>query len=200
MFKTQYHSSLPVEIASRDILNLGCGRKYIPDAINLDIVPDTHPDLLHDLNSVPWPLADNHFREVIASDVIEHLNDVMLTLEEIHRVCRHGAKVTITVPHFSCCNAFTDPTHRHYFGWSSFQYFTSESELSFYTRVRFRCNSSQIIFYPSLVNKLIWRLANRYPARYEQRWAWIFPAWFLSFELEVIKETDLDNRAGLITS
>ena len=25
------------------------------------------------------------------------------------------------------------------------------------------------------------------PARYEQRWAWVRPAWFLRFELEAIK-------------
>jgi hypothetical protein len=33
----------------------------------------------------------------------------------------------------------------------------------------------------------VWRLANRYPAAYERRWAWIFPAWYLYFELEVDK-------------
>jgi len=37
------------------------------------------------------------------------------------------------------------------------------------------------------VNKLVRRLANRYPAAYERRWTWIFPAWFLYFELEVVK-------------
>jgi hypothetical protein len=37
------------------------------------------------------------------------------------------------------------------------------------------------------VNKLVWRLARRAPAAYERRYAWMFPAWFLSFELVVIK-------------
>ena len=45
------------------------------------------------------------------------------------------------------------------------------------------------MFYPTLVNKLTWRIANRYPEAYERRWAWIFPAWFLSIDLEVLKET-----------
>ena len=44
----------------------------------------------------------------------------------------------------------------------------------------------------TLVNKLVWRLANRYPEAYERRWAWVFPAFFLSFELEVVK----DDREG----
>jgi hypothetical protein len=92
------------------------------------------------------------------------------------------------VPHFSCSNAFTDPTHRHYFGRFSFDYVTDGHELSFYSRARFVERTCRIIFHPTLLNKLVWRLANRYPAEYERRWAWIFPAWFLSVELEVIKE------------
>jgi len=31
------------------------------------------------------------------------------------------------------------------------------------------------------------RLANRFPKAYEERWAWILPAWFLYFELKAIK-------------
>jgi len=37
------------------------------------------------------------------------------------------------------------------------------------------------------VNRLVFRLANRFPERYERRWAWMFPAWFLYYELEVVK-------------
>ena len=35
----------------------------------------------------------------------------MKTMEEMHPVCRNGAIVKITVPHFSCANAFRNPTH-----------------------------------------------------------------------------------------
>jgi hypothetical protein len=53
--------------------------------------------------------------------------------------------------------------------------------------VRFRTLRRALIFAPTLFNKLAWRAANRWPNYYEHRWAWIFPAWFLSSELEVIK-------------
>lgn len=174
-------------LAERKILNLGCGNKHIPGAVNLDITDSTRPDVVHDLNVRPWPFPDGQFREVLAHDVIEHLDDVLATMEEIHRVCEDGAVVRITLPHFSCANAFTDPTHRHYFGWFSFHYFTGEHEFSFYTNVRFRTRRSQIVFRPSLANRIVLRLANRWPEAYERRWAWVFPAWFLYFELEVIK-------------
>jgi len=175
------------ELLQRDILNLGCGRKHLPGAINLDITTATNPDITHDLNVRPWPFPDDHFCEVHAYDVIEHVGDVVGTMEEIHRICRPQAMVRITVPHFSCRNAYTDPTHRHLFTCASFDYFTDGNDLSFYTQARFRIVSNRIFFYPTLLNKLIWRLANRYPETYEQRWTWIFPAWFLQFDLEVSK-------------
>ena len=175
------------ELLRFDVLNLGCGRKHLPAAINLDVTTATGPDVVHDLNVRPWPFPENHFREIHAYDVIEHLDDLILTVEEMHRISRPGGIVRITVPHFSSANAFTDPTHRHFFSASSFNYFTNASELSFYSKARFVVRSNRIFFYPSLMNKLVWRLANRYPVAYEQRWTWIFPAWFLQFELEVVK-------------
>ena len=168
-------------------LILGSGRKRTPGAVHVDVVAATYPDVIHDLNVRPWPFADDSFDEIIALDVLEHLDDLIVVFEEIHRVSAPGAVVRIAVPHFSCANAFTDPTHRHYFGWFSFHYFTGEHEFGFYTAVRFRALTRNIVFTPTLFNKLVWRLANRWPAYYEHRWAWIFPAWFVSAELEVLK-------------
>ena len=173
-------------------LVIGSGRKKIEGAINVDIVSDTNPDVQHDLNQRPWPFPDDSFEEVLAFDVIEHLEDIVAVMNEIHRLCRHGAVVKITVPHFSCANAFTDPTHRHYFSWFSFHYFTGENDFSFYSRSRFRRRDSRIVFAPTLLNKVVHRLANRYVAEYERRWAWSFPAWFLYFELEVVKQSNND--------
>jgi len=160
------------------------------------MVADTAPDVVHDLDDFPWPLPTGHFREVWAYDVLEHLDDIVAVMEEIHRVCAPGAIVKVTVPHFSCANAFTDITHRHYFGRFSFDYFTGENALGFYTRARFCKRAARLVFRPTLLNKLILRLANRWPAAYERRWAWMFPAWFLYFELEVVKGTTHASEEG----
>jgi predicted SAM-dependent methyltransferase len=167
-------------------LNLGCGRKRIKGAVNLDLTGAVDPDVVHDLNSRPWPFRPDSFEHVYAYDVIEHLDDVIATMNEIHRVCQGGAQVEITVPHFSCANAF-HPTHLHTFGYSSFHCITGEHESAFYTDRTFRQRASNLVFQPSLINKVVWRLANRFPGAYEMRWAWMFPAWFLYFNLEVIK-------------
>ena len=170
-----------------DILNLGSGRKLMNGAVNLDISAEVGADVVHDLATMPWPLPSGQFREVYAYDVIEHLDDVPRVMEEIHRICRPGARVHITVPHFSSGNAFTDPTHRHFFSCFSFDYFDESHGLAFYSRARFTRTRAQIVFYPTLVNKVVHRLANRYPQKYEQRWAWMFPAWFLSIDLDAVK-------------
>jgi SAM-dependent methyltransferase len=183
----QVNDDLQSKVTAGDRLNLGCGLSRVAEAVNLDIAAETHPDVVHDLNCLPWPFPDNHFREVLAYDVIEHLEGFFQVMEEIHRICRNGAVVRITVPHFSCGNAFADPTHRLFFSYRTFDYFTGENGIDFYTHARFRKRSSRMFFFPSFTNKLVWRLANRYPMAYELRWAWIFPAWYLYFELEVQK-------------
>lgn len=169
------------------VLNLGCGNKPIAGAVNLDVCDSVEADVVHDLNEHPWPFGDNSFTEIHAYDVIEHLDDVVLVMEELHRVARHRAKIQITVPHFSCANAYTDPTHRHFFGIQSFSYFAKGHPLNYYSAASFNVETINLVFAPSLLNKLVWRLAKRNLAEYERRWSWIFPAWFVAVTLEVLK-------------
>ena len=169
------------------VLNLGSGRKRRTGAINVDCTTRTSPDVVHDLNIRPWPFPDDAFGEVFAFDVLEHLDDIVATMEELHRVCRDGTRIEITVPHFSSGNAFTDPTHRHFFSRFSFDYFDHTHDFGFYSAAAFRVVRARVIFNAGWVNHLVARLANRYPRAYEQRWAWVFPAWFISFELRVVK-------------
>jgi SAM-dependent methyltransferase len=176
---------------TRRTLNLGSGRQYRPDAVNVDVTGDTSPDVVHDLNRRPWPFAADQFDRVIATDVLEHLDDTAAAMAEVHRVCAAGAIVELIVPHFSSDGAFTDPTHRHYFGAFTFDYFSAAHSNNFYSSARFEVESRRIVFRPTLANKLVARLGNRYPRAYEQRWAWIFPAWFVSVTLRVVKNNNL---------
>ena len=109
------------------------------------------------------------------------------SMEEIHRVCRDGAVLHLTTPHYTSPNAYTDPTHCHRFGYFTFDQFTGDSTHSHYTKVRFRYQSRQLIFLPSRKNSLMRRFANRRPEFYELHLAWIWPAWFLAIELVVEK-------------
>jgi SAM-dependent methyltransferase len=169
------------------VLNLGCGTTHLAGAVNLDIVADVEPDVVHDLRSFPWPFETATFSRVVALDVIEHLRDTVATMAELHRICKPGAVVQITTPHFSCANAFTDPTHERQLGYFSFDYFTGSATHRHYTKVRFSYVSRQLIFLPSRKNTLMRRIANRWPAFYERHLCWMWPGWFLSVELQVEK-------------
>lgn len=56
-----------------------------------------------------------------------------------------------------------------------------------YTSVRFRLVRRDLRFYGRYKNAPIQWFANRYPRFYEEHLCWMFPAWYLVFDLEVVK-------------
>ena len=177
---------MPDSVAGRE-LDLGAGNVVrVPGAVRADRSRDVRPDLVLDAAS-PLPFSDDRFDAVYCFDLLEHLDDIPSVLTEIHRVLRNGGKVLITTPHFSCANSFADPTHRHHFGWRSFEYFGDQHERRYYSRARFRISRRTIRFHGGLIDAVVRRLANRWPDWYEHRLAWLFPAWYLEFELVALK-------------
>jgi len=109
-------------------LNIGSGRDYREGWVNVD---KYYPraDLSFDLESYPWPLADNSVFEANAAHVLEHMHEWSDVLRELHRVCSDGAAVHIRVPNFASSIAFTDPTHRRFFSVRSFDYFDPSTKI-----------------------------------------------------------------------
>ncbi len=167
------------------ILSVGCGSKLPePNLVRLDKSEKLAPDVLWDLNNFPYPFADSSFSAIECFDVIEHLDDIPKTMEEFHRILKTNGLVKITTPHFSCANSFVDPTHKYHLSYFSFDYFAEDHNFSYYSQVRYKIKRRYIHFQGSRFNRsIIRKLANKFPQEYEQRWAWIFPAWFLEFEL-----------------
>jgi SAM-dependent methyltransferase len=169
-----------------ELLDIGCGRAKTPGAIGIDILPAPGVDLVHDLNRVPWPLEENRFDTVICSHVLEHLGDIVATLNEIHRVSRPGARVKITTPHFSSLNSWEDPTHTHHFARRSFSFFDSENAHC-YTDRRLKTTRLEVTFGGGL-----WALLGRaqyriFPELWEKHFCFLWRARNLLVELEVIK-------------
>lgn len=96
-------------------INLGCGTRKLPGWVNLDHDPACHPDVLHDLEEVPWPIPDDAANAVELHHVLEHLGGTTgafrAIMRELYRICRDGAAVTISVPHPRHDNFIGDPTH-----------------------------------------------------------------------------------------
>ncbi len=172
-----------------NILSVGCGRKSSePDVIRLDKSSKVEADIVWDLDELPYPFDDSRFSEIECFDVIEHLQDIPKTLEEFYRILEPNGTLKITTPHFSCANSFVDPTHKWHLSYFSFDYFCQEHKLSYYSDAKYTIKHRHIQFQGGRFNRaIISRLANKFPHTYEQRWAWIFPAWYLYFELEASK-------------
>ncbi len=103
----------PTQEAPR-ICDLGCGPCKKPGAFGIDSFAFPEVDLVHDLDSGPVPLPDNCLSEIYCNHVIEHVNDPVGTMKEIHRLCRAGARVHINTPHFSSLDSWTDMTHKRH--------------------------------------------------------------------------------------
>lgn len=89
------------EVIHMNKLNLGCGRKIMVGYINVDNNANCQPDVVHDLNNMPYPFSDNQFSEIIMNHTIEHLTSPLLILQEIYRIGDNNCTVIIRCPHFS---------------------------------------------------------------------------------------------------
>lgn len=164
-------------ITVQRVLDVGCGRNKAAGAIGVDIDRNSNADIIFNLDQSIYPFKSNIFDVVICQDVVEHVENLRRFFDEIHRISKAGTLVKIRTPHYSSWYAYNDPTHRHYFGYRVFEHFCS----------KFKIVRREILF--SRVFRLLGinRLANRYPHRYEQLFAFIFPAENLYCELEVLK-------------
>jgi SAM-dependent methyltransferase len=113
-------------------LDVGCGGRKLPGSVGMDILKLPPVDVVHDLNQFPWPFADNSFDLVFLNHVLEHVGDVVKTMEEIHRVLAPGGRLVAQVPYFRCVDAYNDPTHTHFFTSHTLDYFVAGSGLAKY--------------------------------------------------------------------
>lgn len=178
------------------ILDIGCGKRKHPGSIGVDVRANTDADVVHDLNAFPYPFAADEFDLIVIRHTLEHLDDVIRVMEEVHRIARPGARVAIDAPYFTSVDAFSDITHKHFFTSRSFDYFTDDiPSLDFYSAARFRKLKVKIRFFAP--GRAPWfrpqswiglgLLANKCTKFYEVFLAHIFPARAIHYELEVLK-------------
>src|SRR3712207_4562013 len=83
------------------ILDIGCGRNKTPGAVGLDSNPRSCADVIHDLDSVPYPFPDNEFDLIVGNQIIEHVGDVLAVVAELHRIAKPGGLIRLDTPHYS---------------------------------------------------------------------------------------------------
>ena len=83
----------------------------------LDMDPDTKPDVLHDLDVLPYPFDDNTFDEIHAYEVLEHCGKqgdwkgFFAQFTELHRILKPDGLLIATVPMWDSPWAWGDPGH-----------------------------------------------------------------------------------------
>jgi SAM-dependent methyltransferase len=99
------------------VLNLGAG----PTApvrprttfVGVDlVVPEPVPPPPFTVaNALELPFARATFDGALCKDIVEHTLDPIGVLAEVHRVCRPGARLVVTVPRAIPRAVWADPTH-----------------------------------------------------------------------------------------
>jgi ubiquinone/menaquinone biosynthesis C-methylase UbiE len=94
-------------------INIGAGDTKLEGYVTLDYDALTNPDYQLDIEKDRFPFEDNTVETVVAHHILEHLGEGYFhCLQEIYRVCKHGAIVDIRVPHPRHDSFLADPTHR----------------------------------------------------------------------------------------
>lgn len=117
-------------------LDVGCGTAKVEGAIGIDRAKLPGVDVVHDLNQFPWPFDDATFDEIYMHDVIEHIDDTIAVMEEVHRLLKKGGKLYIRVVYWNHMYSFSDPTHVKVFTEVSFDFFTGKRR-NYYTDAQF---------------------------------------------------------------
>lgn len=131
-------------------INLGCGNDYREGWINVDSNKSIKADIYADLRQ-PLPFSDNYADKILMDNVLEHIpfHKYFKFMEELHRICKPGARVIIYVPHYSGMYALKHPVHYKYFGIGSFDIFRPEEGFNGerYSKARFRLVKEKLLFF-----------------------------------------------------
>lgn len=111
-------------------LVLGCGpnpQKFIFSPLSqsatfenpttVDFNSEHSPDVIHDLNVLPWPFEDNSYEEIHCYNILEHLSSqgdyktFFKHFEEMWRVLKNGGYICGISVDFDSIHLWSDPGH-----------------------------------------------------------------------------------------
>lgn len=128
-------------------LDLGCGNNKKPGFIGIDKSTKSSADWIVDLNCSVWAIIearladtdtwlppppddslikDSSVLEIYSSHFIEHVEDLVNFMSEVHRVLVPGGLATFYAPYYSSIRAWQDPTHRREISENTFLYFSKK--------------------------------------------------------------------------
>ncbi|MBA7496975.1 hypothetical protein ES702_07584 [subsurface metagenome] len=141
-------------------INLGSGKTFLKEYINIDIDRKWKPDIRLDLN---LSIMDGRFRvfdtkrfgavrfekglfdEILAVDVLEHIDSLTVCMKSCLDLLKMGGFLEIVVPYDLSLGAWQDPYHVRAFNQNSWLYYTKwswylgwEDEMFFLNKLEFK--------------------------------------------------------------
>jgi protein O-GlcNAc transferase len=131
-------------------IQIGSGKDFRPELLNLDINSAWGPDAVVDVaahgvvNSLLETgrfgqviLQEDYFDRIVANDVLEHIPDLVSAMGNCLRLLRPGGEFEISVPYDLSLGAWQDPTHVRAFNENSWLYYTDWHWYLGWTQMRF---------------------------------------------------------------
>ena len=150
---------MPLPLPRR--LNIGSGRDFLPDFLNVDINDYWAPDLVADVSgdfppATPYEtkrfgkvvVKPGEFDQIIANDVLEHVPDLVKTMTNCLKLLRFGGAMDISVPFDLSYGAWQDPTHVRAFNERSWIYYTDWFWYLGWTEARFAVAKLEYVVSP----------------------------------------------------
>jgi SAM-dependent methyltransferase len=118
-------------------INLGSGKDWREDCLNVDVEARWNPDVLLDIaQPISFPLeletprlgriavCQGMYEQLIANDVLEHIPNLPAAMTNCLRLLKLGGELIVKVPYDLSYGAWQDPTHVRAFNERSFLYYT----------------------------------------------------------------------------
>lgn len=131
-------------------INLGSGKAFDPERLNIDIDAKWNPDIVGDLCAADGlgqlffsrrhglvRLRPGDFDEISTIDVLEHVPDLVTMMTHCLALLRVGGTMRIVVPYDLSWGAWQDPTHIRAFNERSWLYYTDWHWYLGWTEARF---------------------------------------------------------------
>lgn len=111
-------------------LDIGCGGNKTPGFVGMDLRSLDGVDIVHDVESYPWPLPDESVLCAVASHLVEHIAPARFGfinfMNEVWRVLKVGGEFAIATPHGYSPGYLQDPTHCNPCNEATWSYFDPE--------------------------------------------------------------------------
>lgn len=118
-------------------LDIACGaHKQGVDWIGIDIQAFPGVDIVHDIETYPWPLPDACVDVAVGSHIAEHISPAHFGfihwMNEIWRVMKTEGQLMLAMPYGVSHGFLQDPTHCHPMVETTFTYFDPTASNGFY--------------------------------------------------------------------